>query len=211
MIKKIKTVIIGAGGFGREVYHIMENNESYKCIGFIDNNNLLDNLPAPIIGHESSFNDLLSNYSFSNCVIAIGEMKKRKKIFKRIESFSTNFPFIKDSSVRNYSENNINIGSILYPGVVIMNDCHIGKFTLINSGVTIGHDVFIGDFCNINPGVNLAGKIVIGDGTLIGIGACIKENINIGKNVVIGAGSVVIDDVPDNTTVYGVPAKTGNS
>ena len=31
-------------------------------------------------------------------------LKKRKKIFKRIESFSTNFPFIKDSSVRNYSE-----------------------------------------------------------------------------------------------------------
>ena len=69
----------------------------------------------------------------------------------------------------------------------------------------------IGDFCNINPGVHLAGRITIGDGVFIGIGASVKENIRIGNNVVIGAGSVVLKDVPDNTTVYGVPAKVAHS
>ena len=98
-------------------------------------------------------------------------------------------------------------GVILYPGVVIMNDCRIGKFTMLNSGVTLGHDVVIGDFCNINPGAHLAGKIAVGDGTFIGLGTSIKENITIGKNAVIGAGSVVLNDVPDDTTVYGSPAK----
>ena len=67
------------------------------------------------------------------------------------------------------------------------------------------------NFCNIYPGTHLAGRITVGDRTLIGIGASIKEKITIGKNAVIGAGSVVIDDVPDNTTVYGVPAKAANS
>ena len=77
--------------------------------------------------------------------------------------------------------------------------------------MTLGHDVIIGDFCNINHGANLAGRITVGDGTFIGIGASIKENITIGKNAVIGAGSVVLKDVPDNTTVYGVPAKAVSS
>ena len=57
----------------------------------------------------------------------------------------------------------------------------------------------------------LAGKITIGDYTVIGIGASIKEEITIGSNAIIGAGSVVINDVPNDTTVYGVPAKTANS
>ena len=72
-------------------------------------------------------------------------------------------------------------------------------------------NVVIGDFCNINPGTHLAGKITIGDYTLIGIGASIKEEITIGSNAIIGAGSVVINDVPNDTTVYGVPAKTASS
>ena len=115
-----------------------------------------------------------------------------------------------DSSVRCFSKD-IGNGVIIYPGVIIMNDCKIGKFTLLNSGVTLGHDVIIGDFCNINPGANFAGRIRIGDNVFIGIGASIKENIIIGNNVVIGAGSVVLKDVPDNTMVYGVPAKEAHS
>jgi sugar O-acyltransferase (sialic acid O-acetyltransferase NeuD family) len=137
-------------------------------------------------------------------------MKKRQNIYNSINNFPMEFPSVIHPSVQSYSKD-IQNGVILYPGVVIMNDCRIGKFTLLNSGVTLGHDVVIGDFCNVNPGVHLAGRITVGDCTLIGIGASIKENITIGKNSVIGAGSVVINDVPDNTTVYGVPAKLANS
>ena len=50
----------------------------------------------------------------------------------------------------------------------------------------------------------------IGRGVLIGAGAKILGNIRIGDCAKIGAGSVVLKDVPDHTTVAGVPAKVVN-
>jgi len=205
MATKTKVAILGAGGFGCEIFHLLDH-ELYECIGFIECIDASKRLKVPIIGHESEMEKIIEDFEISKCIIAIGNIKKRKKIVDQIKQYPLEFPKVFGSSITNFSYD-IDEGTILYPGVVIMNDCKIGQFTLINSGVTLGHDVVIGDFCNINPGANLAGRINIGDGVLIGIGATIKENINIGNNAVIGAGSVVVKDVKDNTTVYGVPAK----
>lgn len=209
MANKQKIAIIGAGGFGREVFHLLDDGY-YECVGFIDYNKTEEELPVSIIGHEGDMDRLVDEYDFSNCALAIGDMKKRKEIYTCIAEFDIGFPTFIHSSVQSYSKD-IQKGAILYPGVIIMNDCRVGQFTLLNSGVSLGHDVVIGDFCNINPGSHLAGRITVGDCTLIGIGASIKENITIGKNVIIGAGSVVINDVPDNSIVYGVPAKPVSS
>lgn len=203
-MSKKRIAIIGAGGFGREVYSFLD--KEFECIGFIDFQKEGSALPKPILGHEENIEELIEKHNFSDCALTIGDMSNRAAIYERINEFSIEFPQIIHSSVVSTSTD-IGNGTVIYPGVVIMNDCNIGSFSLINSGVTIGHDVVIGDFCNINPGVNLAGRILIGERTLIGIGATVKENITIGNNCVIGAGSVVLKDVPDNTTVYGVPAK----
>ena len=208
MGSKEKIVIIGAGGFGGEVFHLINANQ-YQCIGFIDYKKTGKELPVPIIGHEDDIEQLVTTYSFSNCVIAIGDLDQRKNIYTKIEKFDIQFPAIVHSSVQSFSKD-INLGTIIYPGVIIMNNCKIGKFSLLNSGVTLGHEVVIGNFCTINPGAHLAGRITIGDGSFIGIGTSIKEKITIGKNAIIGAGSVVLNDVPDGATVYGVPARVAS-
>ena len=201
---KDKLVIIGAGAFGREIFHLF-NNVQFNCIGFLDIEKK-EKLPAPILGHENDMSILINEHNFFNCVIAIGDIAKRKNTYNKIANYPVVFPKMIHSSINHHSVS-LGEGVIIYPSVVLMNDCKIGRFTLINSGVTFGHDVIIGDFCNINPGTHLAGSITIGDCSQIGIGASIKENITIGNNAIVGAGSVVIDDVPDNSTVYGVPAR----
>lgn len=47
----------------------------------------------------------------------------------------------------------------------------------------------------------------IGKNCLLGAGCCVLGDITIGNNVKIGANAVVLENVPDNCTVVGVPAK----
>ena len=57
-----------------------------------------------------------------------------------------------------------------------------------------------------DPPISVWVSVVKGEESHVGIGAVIRQGIHIGKNAVIGAGAVVIKDVPDDTTVTGVPA-----
>jgi len=200
-----RLAIVGAGGFGREVYAFLDKKK-FDPVGFIDIKTPSGQLPLPVIGSEEEISELVKVHQFGACVIAIGQVDIRQKLYSQLSNSKLSFPSIVHTSCQNFSRHPEE-GSIIYPNTVIMNDCRIGRFSLVNSGVTIGHDVFVGDFCNISPGVNLAGRISIGNGSSIGIGSSIKENINIGQNVIVGSGSIVVKDVPDNTIVYGVAAK----
>ena len=203
---KEKIVIIGAGGFGREVFALIDK-DIFEVAGFIDNGSVPDTrLPAPVLGNDSIIPHLKSR-QISSVFIAIGNMQVRRKLFDIVRKAGLSLPSVIHKSATVLTSIPIGEGIIVYPAVVVMNDCSIGDGVLLNSGVTLGHDVSIGDFSNINPGAHVAGQVQIGQNTMIGIGASIRENINIGNRVIAGAGSVIIKDVPDDTTVYGVPAK----
>jgi sugar O-acyltransferase (sialic acid O-acetyltransferase NeuD family) len=83
----------------------------------------------------------------------------------------------------------------------------LGEHVFVNRGATIGHDTTIGAFSRIQPGSNLGGLSRLGRGVTVGIGATLLERLVIGDNAVIAAGAAVLDDVPENALVAGVPAK----
>lgn len=101
---------------------------------------------------------------------------------------------------------NTRISSHCYicPGVVIGNECFIGH------GVMFTNDIY-SDVPEYKTLDELSTqwkqrKTVIGNRVRIGSGACILP-VRVGNDVVIGAGAVVTHDVPDGTTVAGVPAR----
>jgi len=88
----------------------------------------------------------------------------------------------------------------------------IGAFTYINAkkGVVIEKNVQIGSHCSlysISTIDNKEGKIIIKENAKICTHCTIMPGITIGKNSIVGAHSFVTKDVPDNTIVYGVPAR----
>ncbi|AQP36589.1 serine O-acetyltransferase [Vibrio anguillarum] len=99
---------------------------------------------------------------------------------------------------------------------VIYSQTSIGKGTIFGYGgigVVIHKHVKIGSNCVIGTNVTIGGRSrakevpVIGDDVFIATGAKILGAVNIGSNSVIGANAVVINDVPANSVVVGVPAK----
>lgn len=73
------------------------------------------------------------------------------------------------------------------------------------NGIIVSHNAVIGSNCTIFHQVTIGegrgGAPTIGDNVLIGAGAKVIGGIHIGNNVKISAGCVVMQDVPDNTTV----------
>ncbi len=90
-----------------------------------------------------------------------------------------------------------------------------GLFIDHGMGVVIGETTIIGKNVTLYQGVTLGGTgkergkrhPTIGNNVVIGAGAKVLGNITIGNNVQIGANAVVIKDVPDNSTVVGVPGR----
>ena len=102
-------------------------------------------------------------------------------------------------------------------GVEIHPAAQIGKHFFIDHamGVVIGETTVVGDNCVLYQGVTLGGTgnetgkrhPTLGDNVTVGTGAKVLGNIRIGNNVKIGGNSVVVNDVPDNCTVVGVPGR----
>jgi sugar O-acyltransferase (sialic acid O-acetyltransferase NeuD family) len=92
-------------------------------------------------------------------------------------------------------------------GAVINPDARLGMGVLVNTAATVDHDCIIEDGVHLAPGVHLAGDVRIGEGTFIGIGTVARQGVRVGRGCVVGAGSVIVRDLPDGSTAYGVPAR----
>ena len=100
-------------------------------------------------------------------------------------------------------------------GIEIHPGAQIGRRFFIDHGmgVVIGETAVVGDDVTLYQGVTLGGTgkdrakrhPTVASHVVIGGGAKILGNITIGENCRIGAGSVVLRDIPDNSTVVGVP------
>ena len=100
-------------------------------------------------------------------------------------------------------------------GIEIHPGAQIGRRFFIDHGhgVVIGETAIVGDDVLLYQGVTLGGTgkehgkrhPTLLDQVVVGGGAKILGNITIGRNCRIGAGSVVLRDVPDDSTVVGVP------
>lgn len=102
-------------------------------------------------------------------------------------------------------------------GVDIHPGARIGGGVMIDhaTGLVVGETAVIGNNVSMLHGVTLGGSgrrsgqrhPRVGDGVLISAGAKLLGDIRIGNGAKIGAGSLVVETVPDHTTVAGVPAR----
>lgn len=205
-----KLVIIGARGFGREVYHLAKEsigyNSEYVIKGFLD-----DKFNA-LIGY-SSYPPILSSvesYKVENddvFICALGEGKSRKRYVEIITEKGGDFiNIIHPSSIIN-SNPKIGIGLIIAANCYVSCDILINNYVVLHVGTTLGHDVKIGNYCSLGAYSFMGGGAEIEDFVTLHPKASILPHIKVSNCSIVGVNSVVMKNVPEKVTVFGNPAK----
>lgn len=205
-------LIIGAGGFGREVLWTIKDcnkiKENYSVIGFIDDDKSLHGKLIDGFSVLGGLEWIENNYQKSiSCIIAIGNSLRKKEITHQLKKIEPRYATIIHPTVISSESVTIGEGTIIQAGTILTVDIVIGKHVHVNIDSTIGHDSVIEDYVTINPGVHINGKTTIGNSSYIGTGVVMKQEIKIGSESIIGAGSVVLENVPEKSLFVGVPAK----
>jgi sugar O-acyltransferase (sialic acid O-acetyltransferase NeuD family) len=205
----LNLLIIGARGFGREIYYLSTESlgfgTEFVVKGFLDDKkDALDdykNYP-PII---SSVED----YSIQEddvFICALGDVKYKKKYGDIIKSKGGNFMNLIHKSVSIGLNSVYGTGCIFTQNVNISCDVTIGNDVTIQPFSEIGHDSIIGNNCHLNTYSFMGGFSKIGDNVTINTGAILLPHKKVLDGGTIGAGSVAIRNVKNDTTVFGLPA-----
>lgn len=199
-------VIIGAGGFGREVLDLIEADPAWGFAGFVDDGSpdldLLARRGASLLGSVALLEGIEAQY-----LIGVGDGGTRRSIDTQASAWGREAASISHASAHWGGDSMGGPGLIVCANASITTNVLMGRHVHVNLNVTIGHDCRIADYVTLNPGCNISGNVNIGEGATVGTGAAVIQGITIGAGATVGAGAVVVRDVEPGTTVVGVPAR----
>jgi sugar O-acyltransferase (sialic acid O-acetyltransferase NeuD family) len=204
-------VILGGGGFAREVWWLSEevNRErrEWNVVGFIDEapgtaGTLL--CDRPVLGDFGWFE---GRSTPPHVVCGVGSNPTRRRLVDRSRTLGLRFATLVHPTVQRSRFVEVGEGSVLCAGVILTTQIRIGDHVNLNLDCTVGHDAVIEDFCNLSPGVHISGAVHLEPGVDIGTGAVVLPGVRVGRDSVLGAGAVVRSDVPTRSVAVGIPAR----
>ena len=161
-----RLIIIGARGYGREVYSLAKKaigiNEEFSIKGFLDDKSDalegFDNYP-PIIGNVEDY-EIEANDVF---ICALGSTQWKKHYIEIILKKGGFFINLIDKTVIINENVTIGIGCIISENCVLSNDVKINDFTTIHCFSVFGHDTKIGKYVHIGAYCFFGGFVVVDD------------------------------------------------
>lgn len=206
----MRVVIVGAGGFGREVLDVIEamaaDGAPLDPIGFVDDGDPdLDRVAArgmSVLGDLDVLREL-----DAAAVIGVGDPATRSRIDERLMEWGIHSPVLVHPSATLGSLVEFGPGTVVTAGARLTTNISLGRHAHLNLNCTVGHDVRGGDHLTVNPGATISGEVTIGDQVMIGTGASVIQGLTLGNGATVGASAAVVRDVESDTTVVGVPAR----
>ena len=224
-------VIIGAGGFGREVLVMAIDNPAcglqWNIKGFLDDRpGILDGFSQSIASdvdaveyEEEKRRRYRRDYPVLGSpmdyvpdgddvfLCAVGSPADRRRYVEPILLKGGQFTRLIHPLAAASVYASVGIGCIVGPFASLSPDCGLGRFVTVSSYTAIAHDVRIGDWTEIGGHCLIAGRVQIGEAVRVHPGSIVTTDVKVGDEAVIAAGSVVFGNVPERTTVLGNPAR----
>ncbi|MGN0846478.1 MAG: acetyltransferase [Kiritimatiellia bacterium] len=203
-------IIIGAGGFGRELFGIARECVGYgtefDVKGFLDAR--LDALKGfagypPVVGTPEDYVPEAGDVF----ITALGDIESRRYCAAAVESRGGTFISLVHKTASLGPNAVIGAGAFVAQNVFVSADTVVGRHACVFQGSIIGHDARIGDFAHVYSLCSLGGGVTVDEGAVVYPGSQIVPRRVIGANAVVGIGSVVLFNVAAGETVFGNPAK----
>ena len=203
-------IIIGARGFGREVYDLATQclgyNKDFVIKGYLDDKtDALQGFEGyPKIINAVETYEIQENDIF---ICALGNIAFKKKYVEIILNKGGQFTNLIHPTTQINTNAKLGIGLIIFMYSNISNDCVIDDFVTIQGFVGLGHDTKIGKWSHINAYSFTGGFVILENEVCINTRATILPHVRVCQGATVGAASLVIKKVKENTTVFGIPAK----
>lgn len=204
-----RILIVGAGGFGREVLQWVRDawpDRFDHVAGFLSAD--ADLLHASDHGHGivGSPEDYRAAPG-DGLLLAIGVPHVRRQVAESLASRGGEFLTLLHPTAIVSPTACIGTGAILCPYAVASDACRVGRFVLMNYHASLGHDATAGDFAVLSPYATLGGKAHVAEDVFLGLHASVGPGKTVGARSKVSANSCVLADAPAESLVYGVPGR----
>jgi sugar O-acyltransferase (sialic acid O-acetyltransferase NeuD family) len=206
-----RIIIVGAGGFGREltcwIEQALDSSQAFLG-GFIDDtiaagDKLSEEYPYPVLGRIADYvpqaEDVL--------IVAIGNPSDKISVAESLRQRGAQFYNLIHPTAVIARTAKIGQGLIMCPYSMLSASSVIEDFVTLNSYTSIGHDAVVGEGTTMSSHVDITGYVKVGRKVFVGSNASILPKVVVGDGATIGAGSVVVRRVAEGSTVYAMPAR----
>lgn len=201
----MRLVILGAGGFAKEVLSWCLQATTFRQVTFFDERaqsgqKIFD---FPVV--SSLDNAWAKKLHF---IPGVGDPVLRKRLYEMAveKGLQPLGPVVHPKATVGVKVN-VGHGTIICPGAVLTTNIVAARGLIVNLNATIGHDCRLGEFVTVSPGANISGGCTIGDMAYIGTNCSVREKVSIHQTSTVGMGSALVRSTSEPGVFVGIPAK----
>lgn len=204
-----RIVIVGAGGFGREVLQWARDawpDRASLIGGFLsDDPRRLDGFTTGvgILSAVHDYRPVEGDY----LLLGIGVPYSRRRVADHLMAVGARFLTLVHPHAVVAATAVIGAGSIVCPFAVVSDSARLGRCVLVNYHASLGHDAVVGDYTVLSPYATLGGGARVEDEVFLGLHASVGPGIAVGPRSKASANSCVLSTTPADSLVYGVPGR----
>lgn len=201
-----RTIIVGGGGFARELYFWLRDcadaGRLPPLAGYLDDaGDVLENRAAYDMAYLGSVEEVAPRDG-DRFVLAIGSPGTKRRLVEKLAPRGAMFPTVIHPTCTVTGTAAIGEGSLLCPGCIMGPDSTLERFVTFNTGSGTGHDSSVGEFSVLASRVAISGYVRIEADVGVGSGVVLLPNVRVGRGAVIGPGCVVYRSVKPGMTLY---------
>lgn len=204
-----KIIIIGAGGYGRELLQwikdINQVSPTWEIAGFIDDN------PQALDGIECDYSIIGRIVDWQpeedeEFVLALGNPETKEKVVAMMKTRGAVFTNVIHPTATLTQFSKHGEGLVMFPYAKLSVNSRVGDFvTILSSG--IGHDVEVGDYSTISGMCSILPNVKIGKRVFLAANVAITYDVKIGDDAYLGLGSIIVKDIAEGQKTFCNPAR----